>query len=197
MRRAKEHEVFRQAVHRPRATRPFPGRPGTPDAGARCGRVWRRSSVSYEIRIKEVPDQLVASVSRRASMSTVGKEVPEAFRELSEAVAPIGFGAGMPGIVYYGEVGPQTEWDMEIFMPVAAAFEPPEGIKVRILSGTTCASIVHRGPYEEVGPAYDALAEWIADHRHQVAGPPRELYLNDPNEVGQDAALTEIVFPIR
>lgn len=153
--------------------------------------------MSYEIRIKEVPDQLVASVRRRASMASVGKEVPEAFRELSEAVAPVGFGTGMPGVTYLGEVSPQTEWDMEIFMPVATRFEPPEGMEVRILSGATCASTIHRGPYDEIGPAYDALTSWVGERGHQVAGPPWELYLNDPNEVGQDAALTEILMPIR
>ncbi|HET7236237.1 MAG TPA: GyrI-like domain-containing protein [Actinomycetota bacterium] len=153
--------------------------------------------MSYEIEVKEVPDQLVASVHRRASMSTVGKEVPEAFHELAEAVGPVGFGAGMPGVEYLSEVGPDTEWDMEIFMPVAERFEPPEGMRVRTLAGRKFAATVHRGPYAECGAAYEALTSWIADSQYRMAGPPRELYLNDPNEAGQDEALTEILFPIR
>ena len=87
--------------------------------------------MSYEIEIKEIPDHLVASVRRRASIANVGKEVPEAFHELMEAVGPVGYGDGMPGVVYCGEVGPETEWDMEIFMPVAAPFDPPEGMTSR------------------------------------------------------------------
>lgn len=153
--------------------------------------------MAYEVTVKEVPDVLVASVRRRASMATVGKEVPEAFHELAEAVASVGFGEGMPGVVYLSEVGPETEWDMEIFLPVAVPFDPPEGMEVRTLAGTTCASTIHRGPYEELGLAYEAVAAWIQTHDHQVAGPPRELYLNDPNEVGAFEALTEVQFPVR
>ncbi len=153
--------------------------------------------MAYEVTLKEVPDMLVASVRRRASMATVGKETPEAFHELAEAVIPVGFGDGMPGIIYFGKVGPETEWEMEIFMPVARPFEPPEGMQVRTLAGTTCASTVHRGPYRELEPAHDAIVAWIRANDRQVAGPPRELYLNDPNEVGEDQTLTEVLFPVR
>lgn len=152
--------------------------------------------MSYEVQVKEVPDLLVASVRRRASMATVGKETPEAFRELAEAVAPVGFGDGMPGVVYLGEVGPDTEWEMQIFMPVARTFDPPEGMSVGMLPGGTHASAVHRGPYAGVRAAYEAIGAWIQASGRRVSGPPRELYLNDPNEVGEDETLTEILFPI-
>jgi effector-binding domain-containing protein len=152
--------------------------------------------MAYEIQVKEVADELVVSVQRRASMSTVGKEVPEAFHELAEAVAPIGFGTGMPGVEYLGEVEPDTEWDMEIFMPVKERFEPPEGMRVRVLPGGKCAATVHQGPYDELGGAYEALTSWIAESEYRIAGPPREQFLNDPTEVGQEEALTEILFPI-
>jgi effector-binding domain-containing protein len=152
--------------------------------------------MSYEIQVKEVPDRLVASVRRRASMATVGKEVSDAFHELWEAVEPVGPGLGMPGIEFLGDVGPETEWDMEIFLPVDARFEPPKGMRVRVLPGGTYTSTIHRGPYDACGPAYDALRSWIDRMGHRITGPPRELYLNDPDEAGQEAALTEILFPI-
>jgi effector-binding domain-containing protein len=153
--------------------------------------------MAYEVRAEEIPDRLVASVRRHASMATVGKEIPEAFRELMQAIEPVGYGEGAPGVVYLGDVGPQTEWEMEIFIPVAAPFEPPEGMEVKTLPGATCASTVHRGPYEECGPAYEAVTAWIHEQGYEPAGPPQELYLNDPTEVGEDEALTQILFPIR
>lgn len=152
--------------------------------------------MSYEIRVKEVPDHLVASVRRRVSMVTIGKETPEAFHELADAVATVGFGPGMPGVEYLGDVGPDTEWEMEIFMPVEAPFETPEGMRVKILPGGTFASTIHHGPYAECGAAYDALRSWIATNERTIVGPPRELYLNDPKDVAQEDALTEILFPI-
>jgi effector-binding domain-containing protein len=58
------------------------------------------------------------------------------------------------------------------------------------------AATVHTGPYDESGPACEALAEWIDEHGKQVVGPAREHYLNDPNVVGMEHAETEIEFPI-
>jgi hypothetical protein len=32
---------------------------------------------------------------------------------------------------------------------------------------------VHRGPFDEIGPASHTVAGWIQEHGHEVAGPPR------------------------
>jgi effector-binding domain-containing protein len=37
---------------------------------------------------------------------------------------------------------------------------------------------------------------WIQEQGHQIAGAPREIYLNDPKSVIPDDLLTEIQFPI-
>lgn len=56
---------------------------------------------------------------------------------------------------------------------------------------------MHRGPNNEIGPAYHTLAGWIQEHGHELAGPPREIYLNDPQEVEPAEIPTEIDWPIR
>jgi effector-binding domain-containing protein len=57
---------------------------------------------------------------------------------------------------------------------------------------------VHRGPYDEIGPAYHTIAGWIQDHGHEVASATREVYLTDPDETPDEADyLTEVQFPIR
>jgi hypothetical protein len=43
----------------------------------------------------------------------------------------------------------------------------------------TVAWTVHRGPFEEIGPTYHTVAGWTQEHGHEVAGPPREVYLTD------------------
>jgi effector-binding domain-containing protein len=150
----------------------------------------------YEVVVKEEPELLVASVTRYASLATIGKEIEEGFGALMGAVGPIGYGRGMPGVVYHDVVDEWTDGTIELFMPVAAPFDAPEGIEVKTQPATTVASTIHRGPYAECAPAYHTLTGWIQEHGHEIAGPPRELYLNDPREVGEDEALTEIQFPI-
>ncbi len=54
----------------------------------------------------------------------------------------------------------------------------------------------HRGPYDEIAPAYHTITGWVQDHGHQITGAPREIYLNDPQIVIPADLLTEVQFPI-
>ena len=67
----------------------------------------------------------------------------------------------------------------------------------REVEGGAVAWTTHRGPYDEVGPAYHTVAGWIQEHGHEIAGPPREVYLTDPGSTPPSEFLTEIQFPIR
>lgn len=149
----------------------------------------------YDVMIKEEPDEKVATIRRRITPDRIPQVIPDAFQRLMDAVGPAGYGEGMPGIVMH-EMRPAEVADVEVFMPVAEGFEPPAGIEVTTLPGGTMAATVHTGPYDESGPAYEALAEWIDEHGKQVVGPPREHYVNDPNVVGREQAETEIEFPV-
>jgi effector-binding domain-containing protein len=93
--------------------------------------------------------------------------------------------------------GRPGDMDVEIVMPIKERAQPPEGIQIRVLEGGDVAFTIHTGPYDQIGPAYRALTEWIPSNGFQFAGLPREFYLNDPKDVGEEEALTEIQFPIR
>ncbi|MGZ8582935.1 MAG: GyrI-like domain-containing protein [Actinomycetota bacterium] len=149
----------------------------------------------YDVMIKEEPDELVASIRTRIRPERIGDVIPDAFERLMACVGPVGYGEGMPGIVMHEMREPEVA-DIEVFMPVASRFDPPEGVEVTTLRGGTMASTVHTGAYDRSGLAYEALTEWIDEHGRQIAGPPREHYLNDPHVVGMDRAETEIEFPV-
>lgn len=153
-------------------------------------------TTAYEVVEKDLPAMLVATVTERVPLTAAGSVIPAAFRTLMEVVAPIGYGSGMPGVVYH-EMDPQRPGDIEVFMPVKEEFDPPPGVSVKTFEATHVASTMHHGPYDQVGRAYEALTTWLADHRKEPVGPPRELYLNDPHEVGIQEALTEIDWPVR
>jgi len=44
--------------------------------------------------------------------------------------------------------------------------------------------------------AYHTLTGWISEHGHEIEGPPREIYLNDPQTVAPEELLTRVEFPI-
>ncbi len=58
------------------------------------------------------------------------------------------------------------------------------------------ATTVHRGPYEEITLAYHTLTGWIPGNGYEIAGPPREVYLNDPQTVAPEELLTRVEFPV-
>lgn len=151
--------------------------------------------MTYDVMLKEEPDELVASIRARIRPEGIGGLIPDAFRRLMACVEPVGYGDGMPGIVMHEMREPDLA-DVEVFMPIAVRFEPPEGVEVTTLPGGTMVSTVHIGPYDASGPAYEALAAWADEHGRRIVGPPREYYLNDPGDVGMDRAETEIELPV-
>jgi effector-binding domain-containing protein len=153
--------------------------------------------MTYEVREKDVPEMLVASVTRTASLATIGKEIREAFATLVEAISPVGFGAGMPGTICIELGDERSDGTWEIFLPVARRFEPPPGMQVKSFPATHVAFATHVGRYDEVGAVHAAIDAWIREHQRPMLGPPRELYLNDPREAGEENAVTEVQVPIR
>jgi len=86
--------------------------------------------------------------------------------------------------------------DVEIVVPVSGKTEDTPDIKFYELPGGTMARIIHKGPYEECTRTYEKLFAWVAESGKSIAGPTREVYLNDPNEVPPEEILTEIYAPI-
>jgi effector-binding domain-containing protein len=149
-----------------------------------------------EVEIKQIPAQLVASITVETSFATIGKEIQEAFRRLGELGHQVGFGEGAPGLVTHRMPEPASDGVFEIFMPISREAPAPQGIVVKTLPAARAATTVHVGRYEDVGPAYERVASWIGEHGHRSAGPPREVYLTAPDEVPEDQAVTEVQFPI-
>lgn len=57
-------------------------------------------------------------------------------------------------------------------------------------------SAMHKGPYGTVGQTYEAVFRYLGEKGYKIAGPTRELYLNNPEEVKEEDILTEIQVPI-
>jgi DNA gyrase inhibitor GyrI len=148
--------------------------------------------MSYQVRLKQVPSQQVAAVHVSTTFERVGEEIQRAFATLGErAGAP----TDMPFLVTLSIDEERGEGEFELCWPCDEEIEGGGVFTVEVPGGTM-ASTVHRGPYAEIGPAYAWLDEWIAEHGYRHAGPPREVYLNDPGDVGEAGAETEVLMPL-
>ena len=148
-----------------------------------------------EVTIKEIPDQLALTVAKRVSMATVGDGIGEAFAAIMAHAGASGAQfVGPPFCLYPDEMG--DEFGMVVCLPVAPGASAGEGVALETVPGGTCATLLHRGPYSAIGDSYGALQAWIAANGRQPAGPPREVYLNDPQTVPAAELLTEIDWPV-
>lgn len=68
-------------------------------------------------------------------------------------------------------------------------------VSVRDLPGVRAASLVHRGPMDDIGQVYEALVRWVADSGHELAGRSREIYHHWDDE-HPERNVTELQLPL-
>jgi DNA-binding transcriptional MerR regulator/predicted transcriptional regulator YdeE len=74
----------------------------------------------------------------------------------------------------------------------------PEAGAIRVvdLPKTKVASLVHRGPMDQIAEVYEALVGWTENSGFELAGRSRELYL-EWNDERPELSLTELQLPIK
>ncbi len=154
--------------------------------------------MAHEITVKHVAAQPVAAVRTHTSLATIGPAVQAGFGSLMAYLAKAGVDpAAAPLVVYHDVIDRETSGDVEICIPVARSVAGEGEVYGAELPAADVATTVHQGAYAELGHVYQTLADWIQGQGHEVAGPPREIYLNDPRTVAEEELLTEIDWPIR
>ena len=110
--------------------------------------------------------------------------------------------AGMPFAAYHNvdmqnlDSMDMQNLDIEIGFPVVHRIAGKGEIHAGEFPGGKLASVMHIGPYDQVGPAYDALAQWAKDHGYESTGVAYEIYFSEPETPPQETR-TEIVFPLK
>jgi effector-binding domain-containing protein len=156
--------------------------------------------VPYEVTVKELPAQPVAATRTTTDLRHIAAAISDGVHAVLDGlgrrrIEP----AGPLQVVYHADqvLDDDTATPIEICFPVAAWFDGSGEVYGTELPGGPAAVTVHRGPYAEIGPAYHTVSGWVADHGHELAGGPREVYLNDPRQVPEADLLTEVRWPIR
>lgn len=153
--------------------------------------------MTYDIEVVEVTPQLVASTRARTNLSRIGGDIGVGFGTIMHALGSQGVvPSGPPLVVYHDMIDETTDGEIEMCVPIEGGIPEGSGVSSREIEGGLVATTVHRGPYEEIASAYGEIMGWVPQNGHVFAGPPREIYLNDPQEVAPDALLTKIEFPV-
>lgn len=136
------------------------------------------------ITVKEVPSIEAVGVRKTIAIRDVESLFREAGRKLrSRPVGP-------PMTLYYDAEFDPENVDMEVLFPVVARGE-------RTLPAAKVAAVTHVGPYETISRTYAEIFAWVNQQVHNLAGPPRELYLVGPESCkSPEEFVTEIQIPI-
>lgn len=109
--------------------------------------------------------------------------------------------AGMPFAIHRLLDEVTHEFEVEAGFPISEDPGDVPGdsdVEVSSLPGGNAAVVTHTGPYDQMGPAYDAIATWIADNGHDPEGLAWEVYHSDPvAEPDPSTWKTEIIQPYR
>jgi effector-binding domain-containing protein len=152
----------------------------------------------YDVIIKQIEPQLVAGVHDTLSSYP---EVVRLFDEVYGYLARHGVnGTDLIGAaIWHDDEYKSSDIEGEAIFYLKQSI--PEGGRVKVyeLPAATVASVVHKGAYNRLNQANEAIGRWIETNGYRIAGPNREIYLYCTEPVRQDdeSYVTEIQFPIK
>lgn len=154
-----------------------------------------------ELKIQDIPATTAACIKEQGPYSKVEATFEELGKWLSEnEIKPIGPPIG----IYYDnpEEVPADSLEWEICFPIAQKPESIEvdtttNVMVRELPAVKVATMIHVGPYEKVGKTWGKLFSAVMKSEYEPAGPSREVFLSDPEEVPGDSLRTSLQLPIK
>lgn len=152
-----------------------------------------------EVEEVELEPQMVLGIRKRGAYKEIANLIPKvceyAIRNGVQITGPpIFICHEMPGEAM--EANKNEDADIEVAIPIEKEAKVSGEIKFYQIAGGKMAKIIHKGLYQDCGPAYEKLFKWVEENGKQITGPTREVYINDPREIPPNEIITEIYAPI-
>ena len=147
-----------------------------------------------EVEMVTVEAEPIAVRDARTTIAELSANISESLGEVWTFVREaVDLGPRHSVVLYKGNpnAGPA---DVEIGVQVARPFDgtSPAGVRCSELPAGRVARAMHRGPYDQMAPTYQAIENWAKDTGHTLSGPSWEIYgdwTEDPSQLK-----VEIVF---
>jgi DNA-binding transcriptional MerR regulator len=150
-----------------------------------------------DVAVERIPAGTALTLPMTTAVDSMAGDIEAGFGRLVAAAGAMGIAvSGPPWITFHDLIDDTGPGEIELGLPTAGL--PPEGDAIRgvRLAAFDAAVTIHTGPIDAIAPAYAAVLHWIDARAFRVAGPPREVYLDDPRTVGADALRTRIEWPV-
>ncbi|MDP3046637.1 MAG: GyrI-like domain-containing protein [Chloroflexota bacterium] len=150
--------------------------------------------MSYLCEITSQPAQPTLSVRTRAAVQDLPATMGRCFGEIVTYVTTLGGQLVGPAYAAHFNMD-MADLDAEIGFGLAGPLPGQGEIAATWLPGGQVASTVHEGPYDGVGPAYEALTAYVQAQGRQPTGVAYEYYLNDSSQLNEPPR-TRVVVPL-
>jgi DNA-binding transcriptional MerR regulator len=107
---------------------------------------------------------------------------------------------GRPLCLYYDGEYREGDADFEACIPLRRKVPSRDDVSVRVLPPQRCLTLVHQGPYPQLGHSYRKLLTEAKRRGLEIQLPTREVYLKGPGMIFKGNPmryLTEIQLPIK
>ena len=148
-----------------------------------------------ECKVEHRPAQWTLSVRFRAATADLPLELGRAYLSVGRYLGEIGAPPSGPAFASYHELG-RDGMEVEAGFAVDKAYPGNGEVHPGLLPEGEVATIVHTGPYQGITSAYEALTSWVRGRGLEPAGPPCELYLNDPSVTPAGELKTKLTLPV-
>jgi DNA-binding transcriptional MerR regulator/effector-binding domain-containing protein len=146
----------------------------------------------HAVEEKNVEPMLIAGIRMKGKYSDSGM----GFSRLGKAVGRHICGKAL--CLYYDGEYRDGDADFEPCFPIRKEVAA-DGITIRVLAGGRCLTLMHRGPYDQLGRSYARILKQADERKLKVSLPTREVYFKGPGIIFKGNPknyLTEIQLPV-
>ncbi len=134
------------------------------------------SSASFEVQEKDVPAMLVAGIRMQGRYSDCGPAFAKLGRRCGFRIC------GKPMMLIYDHEYREDDANFEPCMPVRSG-KSADGIEVRELQGGRAVTLLHQGPWQELGRSYAKVLDYVKHNGYEIQSPCREVYVKGPGMI--------------
>jgi effector-binding domain-containing protein len=151
--------------------------------------------MNAQCQIETRPAQPTVSVRTRTPVSEMAAIIGPLYGRIMAYVGEMGATpTGAPFVAYYNM--DMADLDIEVGFPVDRALPSRGDLAAGVLPAGDYATCMHIGPYDQVGPAYNALTEFVQQQGRTPTGVAYEYYFNSPQDTAPEQLQTLVVFPL-
>jgi len=147
----------------------------------------------FEIEEKQIETILIAGYKMRGAYDVVGKGFRAISKEFGRHIV------GKPMTLYYDGEYHEKDARFEACFPIRKGSSTKD-ISVRRLPGKKAVTLIHKGPFDQIGRSYQKIFSYINLKSHQTMLPFREKYIKSPGMIfkgNPNNYLTEIIISIK